>query len=739
MSTWESTRRTEEIIELSDSTDTPSAEIIDTTPPVDDDAAAEMSSSGSRKEPGQSVVDDPDKTVSILMSPKPRLKELTDPWIGAIINNYEILERVGEGGMSVVYKANHLGLRKHVAVKMLLPHLVANASSLQRFQQEAQAASTLTHPAVVTVLDYGVFDGRQPYLVMDLLKGQPLSAIIKNEGRMPAAKAVGIFIQICDALAHAHDLKIIHRDLKPSNIILESQNPDRIKIVDFGIAKIMPHEGADAIALTQTGEVFGSPLYMSPEQCKGEKLDGRSDIYSMGCLMYELLCGSPPISGSNMLEILYRHINETPQEFKKVAKNAPIPKQLEAIVFKALAKDPADRYQSMRALEEDLERFAGEQSSGFLGRAAATWKLQSSRRRRLGVRERIALAIATISVIAGGIACGSIGLNYWNAENLPILRGTPVWYVEPRVIQTLDQGGMSAVPYYIRTARNQAADEHAEVTNQDLWSYSSAAEKLFAMGKYNRCLEIVTPAVVLSQRLHGIQAMPTLNIQRLKGLCYLELHKWKEAQMEFEALIEPVRGSGAQVYDVFATVAGELGDAYYFDAMVDGKPRPGSMDLLGKASTAYMECIQAQVYHDSRAVQRRAAREPLTAHPINETPANALVLARLGDIYRFTEHYEQAHKHYDLAGKIFKKVSDNRNLAVAAYLDAFVLRKLHQLEDASERFKTALGCVDPLSPDAAQMWFAYSELASARGDMATCLDARIHAWKIATSPKSRKQ
>ncbi len=741
MSTWESTRRTDEIgLELKDSTDQPSAELIDTTPPVDDNAVAEMSSSGARPASNNGFAE-PQKTVSIVEPPRRLSRELQDPWIGATINNYEIIERIGEGGMSVVYKANHLGLRKHVAVKMLLPHLVDNASSLQRFQQEAQAASTLKHHGVVTVLDFGVFDGRQPYLVMDFLTGQPLSAVIRNEGRMPASRAVPIFIQICDALAAAHDLKIVHRDLKPSNIILETQNPDTIKIVDFGIAKILPHEGTDAIALTQTGEVFGSPLYMSPEQCKGEKLDARVDIYSMGCLMYEMLSGSPPIGGANMLEILYRHINETPKEFKQLAKETKdlsIPKPLEAIVFKALAKDPADRYQSMHALELDLQRFANAQSSGFIGKAAASWRIQSSRRRRLGLREKLAVGVVVTGILAASITCGYIGWSCWNAENLPLLHGTPKWYVEPPRLKTLDQGTMSAMPYYVRTARNQAADPHSEVTDQDLYSYTSAADLLLAMGQYNRALEIITPAVVLSERFHGQTALATLNARRTKGLCYLHLSRWKDAQNEFGPLLELVRDSGSQVFDVFAQVAGELGNAYYYDAIVDGKPRPnGGMQLLGKASLAYRECIQAQLYRTAHAITKQASGMVLERYQINDTAANALVLARLGDIYRFAEQYPQAHAHYEQAAKMFKSLGDNRNLAVCAYYDALVLGKVKP-DDANERFKTALEIVDPHSEDAAQMWFAYSELAFQRGDLKTCIDARTKAWKIVTAPK-RKQ
>lgn len=309
-----------------------------------------------------------------------------------IVGNYRILERIGEGGMSVVYRAVHQHLGREVAIKILHPHLVTNKTSLERFKQEAKAVSQLHHRAVVTILDFGLTEDNRPYLVMDLLVGKSLSEMIKAQGNIDQERALPIFIQIAEALAYTHKVGIIHRDLKPSNVLILP--PDQVRIVDFGIAKLQTQEGGDTAALTQTGEVFGSPLYMSPEQCKGEKLDSRSDIYSMGCLMYEVLTGKPPVNGSNMLEILYRHMNELPKPMQVDGK--ALTAKLQTIVFKCLAKDPRDRYQSMEELQQALTVYR-QQQDGLLDRLNSVFSLYLSKRKRLQTNEKLAL---TLSIVA---------------------------------------------------------------------------------------------------------------------------------------------------------------------------------------------------------------------------------------------------------------------------------------------------------------------------------------------------
>ncbi len=233
--------------------------------------------------------------------------------IGQIVaGHYEILEVIGEGGMSVVYRARHQHLNRQVAIKFLHAHLVSSRNNLERFKQEARSVSQLEHRGVVRVYDFGLSKSGRPYIVMDLLKGRSLSQLIKDTiaetgAALAPSRALPIFIQIAEALAYTHNKGIVHRDLKPSNIIILDKAPgdtkeDEIRILDFGIAKLLPHAGTDGAALTQTGEVFGSPLYMSPEQCLGQPLDPRSDIYALGASLFEALTGVPPLSGETALE-----------------------------------------------------------------------------------------------------------------------------------------------------------------------------------------------------------------------------------------------------------------------------------------------------------------------------------------------------------------------------------------------------------------------------------------------------
>jgi serine/threonine protein kinase len=286
--------------------------------------------------------------------------------VGSVLGSkYEIGAFLGAGGMSTVYKAKHLLTGKIVAIKLMHGKLLNDATSLRRFQQEAKAASRLDHPNAITIYDMGVA-GEQPYLVMDYLDGEPLSALIKEVGKLEPKRALHIYIQACDALATAHKLGIIHRDLKPSNIMLVVHDgaPDFVKLVDFGIAKITAQEG-DAQKLTTTGEVFGSPLYMSPEQASGKNLDVRSDIYSMGCLMYEGLMGHAPLQGDNVIMTLFKQVSEMPPPLRGLDADIRLTNWLNQILMKCLEKDPAKRYQTVDELRKDLHLVETRQIRGL--------------------------------------------------------------------------------------------------------------------------------------------------------------------------------------------------------------------------------------------------------------------------------------------------------------------------------------------------------------------------------------
>ncbi len=272
--------------------------------------------------------------------------------IGQVLEGkYEILSLLGRGGMGAVYRVRHMLLNVELALKTLDTQRIGDSVSARRFQTEAKAAFSLTHPNLVKVHDSGVFEDGQPFLVMDLVQGKTLQTLIKERGRLPLNEIASIFAQLCFGLAHAHHQQVVHRDIKPANIMLVDglslKEEGSVKILDFGIAKIVNADRGEIQTLTQTGEVFGSPLYMSPEQCSGEAIDQRSDVYSLGCVLFEALTGTPPLVGNNALRTMMLHVNDSAPSLKEATLGSQFPEELEKIVEKMLAKSPGDRYSDL--------------------------------------------------------------------------------------------------------------------------------------------------------------------------------------------------------------------------------------------------------------------------------------------------------------------------------------------------------------------------------------------------------
>lgn len=276
-------------------------------------------------------------------------------------DKYEILEIVGRGSMGIVYKARHDLIGKVVAIKMLRWQLLSDQRSKRRFEREAIASSRLEHPNIIAIYDFGLTATNQPYIVMDFVQGTTLLNILKTEKVLQPERAIKVFAQVADALHHAHTRGVIHRDLKPANVMLLEKNgqSDFVKVVDLGIAKIAFGEDEEADPLTKTNEVCGSPLYLSPEQCKQQAMDPRSDMYSMGVVMYELLTGCPPLQGNTVYDTLYMHVHHKPPRFADVRPDLNIPKRLEEIVLRTLEKEPGDRFATMADLKRELESVFG--------------------------------------------------------------------------------------------------------------------------------------------------------------------------------------------------------------------------------------------------------------------------------------------------------------------------------------------------------------------------------------------
>jgi serine/threonine protein kinase len=279
---------------------------------------------------------------------------------GAIIGGvYEIIEPIGRGGMGEVYLVRHLGLGNKCALKVIPPTQVQE-KGWQRFQIEAKIVAGLTHKNLVRVTDLGIHDGCLPYYAMDYVAGKTLAEELLAHGPFPVEKMLDVFLQVCDCLQYAHDHGIIHRDLKPANVIISSQGHETntVKILDFGLAKLSG-DSREIQSLTAVGDVFGSPFYMSPEQCDGQTVDARSDIYSLGCTIFECLTGRPPFTGHLAAAIMFSHLEAMPPSLASASSQSEQTKftpALQAVVAKMLRKNPDERYASMSELRADLLR-----------------------------------------------------------------------------------------------------------------------------------------------------------------------------------------------------------------------------------------------------------------------------------------------------------------------------------------------------------------------------------------------
>ncbi len=272
--------------------------------------------------------------------------------IGTRVGHAYVLTGVlGTGGMGNVFRASQETIGRDVAIKFLPLEIATDATAVQRLGREAKALGQLNHPGIVTTFDFGFTEKREPYLVLELVEGKSLQTILDQEKRLEMARALQIFVQICEAMSYAHSQGIIHRDLKPLNIMIGIREQfEFAKILDFGIVKLT----SEVQQLTKSGEIWGSPFYMSPEQCTGGTVDNRSDIYSLGVVMFRSLTGEVPHRGASFPETIARKLSEYPPSFDSIAPGLNLPEKLEAVVLKCLQKNPDERFATMQELRAEL-------------------------------------------------------------------------------------------------------------------------------------------------------------------------------------------------------------------------------------------------------------------------------------------------------------------------------------------------------------------------------------------------
>jgi len=275
-----------------------------------------------------------------------------DPLIGTVLDGRYSIEKVlGEGGMGLVYKATHTTLGKTLAVKVLRPEVSKNEEIVARFRQEAQSASAIGNQHIIDISDFGSLPDGSTYFVMEFLTGKSLTDAMK-EG-FDTKRTINVAKQLCNALGSAHEIGVVHRDMKPDNVQLIERGGSRdfVKVLDFGIAKV----GGAGSKLTQAGQVFGTPHYMSPEQCAGTNVDHRTDIYALGVILYEMACGFVPFDADNLMGILTKHLYEEPIRPSDLPPPTNVPPALEAVIMKCLAKKVDQRYQTMADVLADLD------------------------------------------------------------------------------------------------------------------------------------------------------------------------------------------------------------------------------------------------------------------------------------------------------------------------------------------------------------------------------------------------
>ncbi|HEY9870451.1 MAG TPA: protein kinase [Candidatus Obscuribacterales bacterium] len=276
-----------------------------------------------------------------------------------LAGRYEFLEILGEGGLSIVFKARNPRLHKLVAIKMLRASELKE-DSRARFEREALAISRLDHANIITVYDFGITENDHPYMVMEYLPGKTLEDLIDEQDRIPLRAGLDFMLQAADALAHAHEMGVLHRDIKPSNIMVKqvAGREPLVKILDFGLAKFTGRDSVRFRRLTRPSQILGSPLYISPERINGQQADERSDIYSLGCVLFETVTGYPPHCGDTTVEIMYKHLQEPPLTLAEARPEVKFPSGLQPLLSRLLEKDPNKRPQTVREVRDELERIA---------------------------------------------------------------------------------------------------------------------------------------------------------------------------------------------------------------------------------------------------------------------------------------------------------------------------------------------------------------------------------------------
>lgn len=407
---------------------------------------------------------------------------------GAIVDGrYEIIARLGQGGFGAVYSARQINLDRVVALKIIHDHQEFNEQVRARFEREAQTMAQLHHKNLALFYGYGIWEGA-PYMVLEFVRGKSLSSVIKEEGKLKEARAINICKQVCDALACIHSNGIVHRDLKPPNIMLmqATDGSELVKLIDFGLAKVDRHMGERAQRLTEAGSTVGSAEYMSPEQCMGQPIDGRSDLYALGCTLQACMTGKAPFEGEHSVVVMQKHIHEPPPQLSEQLLPGTYSQSLQLVLNKSLAKLPDERYENAGEFRADLSKVSGHDTTRMV---AATAKCPVGLSVNYGKKKstRIVLVALATACLSG------VSLWYWQTSQpkLTSVELTPqsslFLFKEGRHEEEYDKFGDRMIDLYKTALAHDEQDHLLQLKEKahakGRLSYALSNRKLYAEAK----------------------------------------------------------------------------------------------------------------------------------------------------------------------------------------------------------------------------------------------------------------
>jgi len=489
-----------------------------------------------------------------------------DPLVGSVINGrWEVESYLGEGSLSGAYRARDLqGDRQFKVLKKIHPHLLQNIKNQKRFEQKCKALFTLKGNNIIPYKEMVISADGTTFLVMDEVRFESLEDLLSKSGHISIERAVNIFKQVCQALEQGEAAGLQHRDLKPSNIVIvdNAKFVDDVKVLDFGVAKLLADESEynkSAQYITHTREVFGSPLYLSPEQCTGKRLDSRTDIYALGCVMYEAITGKPPFVGKNVLETAYKHMNEAPKPIELEEADSAFLARLQTVIFKCLEKEPDLRYQSAAELRHDLELMLACQEEEWQVSAQAFKKSTASARRRHGIMpissEFILFGVLTLILIGVPIFWVTNSFNP-NDQKFPPFNNEQLWVVDRKAKTTEVEGfgprqeAAKDALELVREEQGESSEEYANALSSLVELYANSAHWKEAEERTKQlitvCQKVKKGPWPLSQsyRILGYVAFMQDEVDESVEACNKAVQLMENDPLQQRSMIQPLRVLG---------------------------------------------------------------------------------------------------------------------------------------------------------------------------------------------------